>query len=74
LKHDLYFEYLLARIRQTQIMRRAGIFSPEQARAEYSIIREEADDGYNQNDSGDTQPYILRLLNESEAEEEMVTG
>ena len=64
LKHDLYFEYLLARIRQTEILQRAGVLTPEQAQAEYRFIREDADDGYNQNDSGDTQPYILRLLDE----------
>ncbi|MBQ8921612.1 MAG: hypothetical protein IJ060_05560 [Oscillospiraceae bacterium] len=64
LKHDLYFEYLLARIRQTEISQRAGVLTPEKAQAEYRMIYEEADAAYNQNDSGDTQPYILRLLDE----------
>lgn len=62
LRHDLYFEYLLARIVQTDIQKKAGILSEDAAQAEYSAISDEAEVGYGQQESGDTQSYIRSLL------------
>lgn len=68
IKHDLYFEYLLARIRQTEIRQRAGVLSADAAQAEYREIRAEADAAYSRQDTGDTQPYIRSLLEARTAE------
>ena len=61
-RHDLYFEYLLARIVQTDVELCAGVLTPEAAREEYALIADEADAAYDSRDPGDTQGYILRLL------------
>lgn len=62
LQHDLYFEYLLARIVQTDIERKTELLSAEEAQAEYAEIRADMETGYGGSDSGDSQPYIRRLL------------
>ena len=62
LQHDLYFEYLLARIVQTDIEQKAELLSAEDAQAEYAEIRADMETGYGGSDSGDSQPYIQRLL------------
>ena len=62
LKRKLCFEYLLARIVQTDIERAAGKLSDAEAQAELAAIQADAEKNYSAGDSGDSQLYIRRLL------------
>lgn len=62
LKHNLFFEYLLGRIVQTDIEQQANVLSAREAQDVYAQIYAEMQDNYQEGDSGDSQPYIQRLL------------
>ena len=64
LQHDLYFEYLLSRIVQTDIELKAGLLNEEAAQEEYAEIHADMEMNYDNADNGESQPYIRRLLSE----------
>ena len=63
-KHDLCFEYLLARIVETDIRRKFEKLREDEAIDEYLEIKHEAEKEYGSENSDSSYSYIFRLLND----------
>lgn len=64
MKHDLYFEYLLAKICYIDAGLRQGHFSDSDAQKEYIFIREEMNSNYYTDNRGGNQDAIAQMLKE----------
>lgn len=62
MKHDLYFEYLLAKIHYIDAGLRHGHFSDSDAQKEYRLTREELNTHYYEDNRGGNQSVIAQML------------
>ena len=62
IKHELYFEYLLAKIVQVDIKKKCNELSDDKALNKYAKIKEETKQIYGDLNSDSSQSYLYRLL------------
>ena len=62
IKHELYFEYLLAKIVQVDIKKKCNKLSEDKALNKYAKIKEETKQIYGDLNSDSSQSYLYRLL------------